>query len=99
MIKENEVAFLKTTGEAVFVFALRDPSPKLGDKGLIADVRRPVAGQDGIKHVEETFWLAELESLDEQRARYMAESAKVLQKYGPKTSELPTTGDLGFSEN
>jgi hypothetical protein len=100
MIKQGEVAFLKTTGEAVSVLAFRDPSPKLGDKSLIATVRRPVAGQDGIQHIEDDFFIWELESIDEQRARFMSENAKLVEKYGPKAESLsPVDPNNGFSSN
>jgi hypothetical protein len=99
MIKQGEVAFLKTTGEAVFVRSFRDPSPKLGDKDLVVEVRRPVMGQDGVRHVVEEFQLAELESLDEQRAKFMAERHQLVEKYGPKAESLPTDTDPRFGTN
>ncbi len=82
MIKQGEVAFLKTTGEAVFVLGTYDS----GDW----HVRRPKAGQDGIDHVEESFTDAELESLEEQQARFMSERKKVMDKFGPKTEQSPS---------
>lgn len=89
MIKQGEVAFLKTTGEAVFVLEINDPSPKFGDKELTVAVRRPVAGQNGIQHVEDKFLLAELESYDDQKKRFQAERDEVLNRFG-KTNDQET---------
>lgn len=86
MIKQGDVAFVKTTGEAVYVMDFTDPSPKIGDKDLQVQVRRPVAGQDGIRHQTEYFQLGELETQDEQRKRFMADREEMLAKYAPKIS-------------
>lgn len=99
MIKEKEVAFLKTTGEAVFVLAINDPAPKLGDKDLDVAVRRPISGQNGIRHEVEKFHLAELESFEDQKARFMTEREEMLKKYGPKTDQLASDSNLGFGSN
>jgi hypothetical protein len=91
-IKNNDVAFLKTTGEIVFV--LEDP-----EDGKVG-VRRPVSGQDGIRHIVEVFRVTELETQDEQRARFMAERKAVMEKYGPKTrDEQSDFADLRFGVN
>lgn len=95
MIKQGEVAFLKTTGEGVFVLEIKDPSPKLGDKELIVEVRRPVAGQGGIQHKVETFYLNELESYDEQKRRFLSEREEVLRKFGPQAANEQTKSE-GF---
>jgi hypothetical protein len=84
MIKQNEVAFLKTTGEAVFVMITNS-------MGVVGDVkvRRPMIGQNGVKHVIETFQIEELETLEEQNARFMAERKDIYEKYGPKAESFP----------
>ena len=90
MIKAGEVAFLKTTGEAVFVLAITDEG---------VSVRRPVYAQNfGNQHNIEVFTLPEFETQDEQQARFIAERQKVMTQFGPKT-EQPTTPDHGFSTN
>lgn len=100
MIKQGEVAFIKTTGEAVFVLEITDPSPKIGDQDTMnVFVRRPIAGQDGIKHVNEAFFLAELESLDDQQARFVQERKAVMEKYGPKADQPETLADSRFGIN
>jgi hypothetical protein len=92
MIKQNEVAFIKTTGEAVFVLEL----PDAGD----VTVRRPNGGQNGMFHVVEKFTRGELQTLDEQRAQFAAENSKLLEKYGPKVEGLPSVdSNNGFSSN
>ena len=96
MIKAGEVAFLKTTGEAVFILGFYADGPG-SDKDYVK-VRRPIAGQDGIKHTIEQFQLNELESLEEQQARFVAERQKVMDKYGPK-GDAPGVEDAGFPIN
>jgi hypothetical protein len=91
MLKENEVAFLKTTGEAIFILSF------LPEEGTVA-VRRPVAGQDGLRHVVENFRVQEIESLDDQQARFISERQKVMDKFGPKTEQSPSQ-DAGFPIN
>jgi len=93
MIKSGEVAFLKTTGESVFVLSFADNDPS------IVFVRRPVAGQNGIEHRREQFFLDELESLDEQETRFVTGRKKIMEKYGPKDYQQPSVEDLGFGPN
>lgn len=93
MIKANEVAFLKTSGEAVFVLAKETPE---GPTSLVK-VRRPVAGQDGINHIVETFSEVELESLDEQRERFISERKRMVENYGPK--DIPANPNFGLLPN
>lgn len=101
MIKAGEVSFIKTTGEAVFVLNVATPEPKncpsLFD--TVVTVRRPVMGQNGVRHLEDRFYLEELETLDEQRKRFIAEREEVMKKYGPKTEELNANPDTGFGIN
>jgi hypothetical protein len=87
MIKQGDIAFVKTTGECIFVLSTTDDGSAL--------VRRPVAGQDGITHVKDGFLLAELETVDEQRARFMAEQKNLMEKYGPKAPPAPGSEDFG----
>jgi hypothetical protein len=92
MIKQGEVAFLKTTGEAVFVLDL----PQAGE----VTVRRPNPSQNGLFHMVEKFTCAELQTLDEQRAQFAAENSKLMEKYGPKVEGLPSVdSNNGFSSN
>jgi hypothetical protein len=87
MIKQGEVAFIKTTGEAVFVFdVILQGSDPLAQYNKVY-VRRPIAGQNGIQHAQETFHLEELESLDEQRERFLAERKQVYEKFGTKQEQ------------
>lgn len=94
MIKSREVAFLKTTGEAVFVM----------DVGVMNEfgnvkVRRPVQGNSGIAHLIDYFFEEEIESLDEQRKRYIGEREELMKKYGPKVDEQPASENTGFLPN
>ena len=62
-IKAGEIVFIKTTEEPVYVLAVDETS---------AAVRRPIQTQNGIKHVEETWALSELETSSESDARLAA---------------------------
>lgn len=97
MIKAGEVAFLKTTGEAVFVLTINEVLGE-GNLGNTVAVRRPIVGQNGIEHDENVFFIGELESLDDQQTRFMAERKAVVEKYGPK-NEAVTLADNGFGAN
>lgn len=77
-IREKELARLKVSGEDVYILQLREA-------GLV-DVRRPVGGQDGIRHVVETFTLGELETPDEARTREMTERLSLQQKFASLTT-------------
>lgn len=90
MVKKNEVAFLKTTGEAVFVLDIIEGE---------AEVRRPVFAQSGNTHVIDTFYTVELESEEEQKAKFDREREGILKKYGPKASDLPPVTNSGVGIN
>jgi hypothetical protein len=70
MVKVGEVAFIKTTGEEAFVLNCVATGDKLG---AMYDVRRPVGGQNGIVHLTERFYEAELESREERKKREASE--------------------------
>lgn len=91
-IKAQEVAFIKTTGEAVMVLSYPNSNNK-------ATVRRPIQGNNGIFHKTEEFNYFELETLDEQRKRYLGEREELMRKYAPKSDESPATPDNGFLPN
>ena len=73
-IQEKEVAYLKTTGEPVFVLkvytANHSASGILSYGSDYAKVRRPWGGsQNGLTHTEETFLVEELESREDHLKR------------------------------
>lgn len=83
MIKRGDVAYIKTTGEAVFVLEIYE------GEGSLVDVRRPVMGQNGISHSVDSFRLEELETFDQQRKRFLQEREDLFgTKKTPETSEL-----------
>lgn len=94
MIKVGEVAFIKTTSEAVFVLnEATNNRPSTPSFKTTVLVRRPTAGQDGIVHKEEIFYTEELETLDEQRKRFMSERKDVIEKF---TSAVPSDDPQSF---
>ena len=90
MIKQDEVAFIKTTGEAVYILDL--------NAGEYVQVRRPIMGQNGVQHQIDTFRPNELETRDEQRAQLLADREE-MRKYVPKYNPAPAPSDTGFSTN
>lgn len=68
MIKAGELASIKASEEQVFVLQVK------GDEVV---VRRPTQGQNGVFHCTETFFLAELETSTERRARIAAEQLEL----------------------
>jgi hypothetical protein len=92
-IKAREVAFIKTTGESVFV--LEYPT---AESAVTAKVRRPIMTRDGVKHETEWFAYDELETLDEQRKRFLSEREEIIQKYAPTPKASPVD-DGGFFSN
>lgn len=59
----GNVAYLKTSEEPVFVINIHDSS---------AEIRRPIQGKDGVRHVDEHVLLAELESREQKLINEMA---------------------------
>jgi hypothetical protein len=99
-IKVGQVATLKTSDEPVFVLDIEEceatTNPKLS--GVEVKVRRPVGGQDGVRHVVETFHLEELESLDAKHTRQIAEMEEVRARLSPNGQAPASPSDL-FSRN
>jgi hypothetical protein len=89
MIKAGDVAHVRTTGEPVYVLEVAEGN---------ASVRRPIMGQDGVRHETETFSLGELQTRDEQRDEQAATTREIYEKFGPKVSDA-TDSDPRFSSN
>lgn len=96
MIKPDDVAFIKTTGEAVFVLRFFE-SDEWDQTVSNVDVRRPIMGQKGCKHVIETFRVAELETLEEQREKYLAEQEERVKRFTKPSADA--TFNSGFPIN
>ena len=82
MIRVGEVAFLKTTGEPVFVLDIikdgegyHPTAPKLG--GQLAMVRYAMVAKDAINHTIKYFYVEELESFDEVQEKRLARQGNV----------------------
>ena len=76
MIEAGQIVFVKTISEPVFVVRIIEATSGIPAFPLVADVRRPVMTENGILHQMDTFWLQELETLEEQRARIQKEFLK-----------------------
>ena len=103
MIKAGEVVFVKISGEPVFTKRTGLTSPNIpakdfGHLGNLVEVSRALAGRDGIEYTTDSFFESELESLDDQQARFMSERQKVIDKFGPKAEQSPSQ-DAGFPIN
>ena len=76
MIECGSTAFLKTTGEEVFVLGIGDATSLPIGSTLtpkVATVRRPVMGENGMFHMVEQFYLEELELKEDQLVRKLEE--------------------------
>jgi len=91
-IRARDIAFIKTTGETVFVLEYPTSTGKVS-------VRRPVASQDGINHNTEVFDYDELETKEEQNKRFLSEREEILAKYVTSANQAATSSDNGFSSN
>ena len=63
---KHTIMYVRTTEEPVFIL----DGPDLQQQ---VHVRRPVQSREGIQHVNETFFVAELETRDERKKRLIAE--------------------------
>jgi len=65
-IKAGEIAYVKVTGERVFVLDIQTPqaNSRFLHLGEVADVRRPVMTENGVQHFREDFFLKELTTED-----------------------------------
>jgi hypothetical protein len=95
-IKAQEVAFVKTTGEPVIVLEYPLVNRSLNSTSDTVRVRRPVNGKHGISHNVDYFESFELESLDEQRKRFISEREEMVRKFGPTNEHIPSE-NTGFS--
>ena len=89
MIKQGELARLKTSGEDVYVLDINT------DAGT-AVIRRPTVGKNGIEHHTDTFTLGELETPSEQRARTMSEQLEIQKMMGIMKPQV--AGTQAFNE-
>lgn len=99
-IKAGQQAFLKVTQEPVFVLELREANSTQrypGLSGKIAVVRRPTAGEMGVRHDIEFFTIEELETVEESRSRTISEMAEMKAQFNAQTSEaVSAAGQLGL---
>lgn len=76
MINEGQTAYIKTTGEEVFVLAVQENKRALPEgsslSGQIAVVRRPVAGENGCFHNIDSFCIEELETKESRMERHLS---------------------------
>lgn len=69
MLLEGEIAVVKTSGELVFVIEIREDTTVM--------VSRPILSKaDGIRHQDEEFNAAELESIDDHFRREATETLR-----------------------
>lgn len=91
MISEGQTAFIKTTGEEVFVLGVGSNPKSLPDgstlSGNVATVRRPVAGENGCYHLMEMFMVEELENSEERMQRHLANQRQFTQRLEQAASE------------
>lgn len=92
-IKAGAVAFLKSTAEPAFVLEIKKGPVHLiypDMCGMVATVRRPTQGRDGVKHNIEFFILEELETLQEQKNRQVLEMDELKSRFIDASNASPT---------
>lgn len=75
-LKAGTQGFLKVTQEPVFVLEIRDGNATQrypGLSGKVAMVRRPTAGDNGVRHEIEFFTVEEIESVEDSQKRTISE--------------------------
>lgn len=98
-VRAGQQAFLKVTEEPVFVLEIRDGNatqryPALS--GKVACVRRPTAGEDGVRHSVEFFTVEEIETLEQSQTRKLEEMSELkarLKASGQAINEPVTATD------
>ncbi len=76
--KPGDLVLVKTTEEPVIVLAIINiVCPDL-PSGVVLRVRRPVAGQDGISHSVNEFYLEEVEFPNDRNRRLKEEYAAMM---------------------
>jgi hypothetical protein len=74
MITQGQIVFVRTSEEPVFVLRVYDVKAEdslTGAPAQAADVRRPVATEDGTMHLLDTFLVDELETYEDQLQRQL----------------------------
>ena len=69
-IKPRTIVYMKSTEEPCFILSIRDN---------LAEVRRPIQSQDGIRYEVAEFFCDELQTAEE-RARTIMEQQKLVQQ-------------------
>jgi len=101
-IKAGQTAFIKVTQEPVFVLEIREANSTQkypGLSGKIAVVRRPTAGEMGVRHEVEFFTVEEVETLEESQNRSVAEMEEMKARFNASKTPEPVgaQGKLEFS--
>jgi hypothetical protein len=99
-IKAGQVALIRTTEEPVFVLEVVvgktiPDAPEL--EQVIARVRRPVQGEEGVRHLVETFYVQELETQEDKHTRQISEMEELKARFKPG-EQFGTQGEL-FGSN
>jgi hypothetical protein len=102
MVKVGDTAILKVSNEEVFVLEIipQMVPANMEIKGTVSPlgnqvtVRRPIMGQDGVKHLIETFFMTELETRDERMTRELAERDMLRKKMGLGDEAEAMTGQV-----
>lgn len=102
-IKPGTIAYHKITEEGVFVLDIREGNPTQKFpllSGKVAQVRRPVLGEDGIRYEVEYFTIEELETSEVGQKRKLAEMAELKARFDSgQAADKPATvaGKLEYS--
>lgn len=72
MVEVGKTAYMRTSNEGVYVLGTKELEPNANSfpqcGSTVAAVRRPVAGENGLYHVVEYYYLDELVTLEQLEA-------------------------------
>lgn len=96
----GQPVYLKVTEEPCFLLEIREANATQRFEGLsgkVAVVRRPTAGEDGVRHSVEFFTVEEIETLEESQNRKVGELREMEARFkasGQIAEPVAATGKL-----
>lgn len=95
-IKAGQVALLRTTEEPVFVLRVDEDKEECAILSkVLATVRRPIQGEQGVRHSIEQFHIEELETQEDKHTRQISEMEELKARFKPNET-FPTQDELCF---
>lgn len=101
-IKIGSQVFIRTTEEPAFLLDIREGNAAQkfpGLSGRVAVVRRPTAGENGVRHEIEYFAVEEVESIEDNQNRKVSEMAELKARFQSRAEDNePVTAERKLSQ-